>query len=493
MIFDNKLTWNAHINSLVAKCVGRINLMRSVTSHSWGASKSVLLTMYRALVRSRLDYGSQMLYTASKTALAKLDTIQATCLRICCGAMRGTALGALQQDCGEMPLNIRRHDLQLRLAVKLRNSDNNPASSILTDNWQNHWGNYKAGHEPLYVITKPYVDTLTAKQIEGPVCSKTEPWLCTPAIVNLSLTDKIKKSDNPEFIKMHAQELLQEYRTMTHIFTDGSKTTDEKVGSAFCVPSLGVEQAIRISDDSTVYTAELIAIKLALTWIKDAPVNRYIIFSDSLSALQSLDAGCCAARPNTVMQIRELLNEVTKSSAVVMAWIPSHVGITGNERADQLAKGATEKLTVDVDVAQEIKDAYKDVTKYICNMWQKQYEDSKTGAQYRSIEPKTSKKIKYSNKQRDKEVTITRLRLGKCRLNYYLHKIGCHESGLCDTCGECETIEHLLLHCKQYNIGDDLKLRCKRLNIDPTVVNILKNEKLIDLTYNLLSQHGIRL
>ena len=136
-----------------------------------------------------------------------------------------------------------------------------------------------------------------------------------------------------------------------------------------------------------------------------------------------------------------------------------------------------------IDVAQEMKDAYNDVSKYIGNLWQKQYDESNTGAQYRLLEPKISKKIKYSNKQRDKEVTITRLRLGKCRLNYYLHKIGCHDNGLCDTCGEPETIEHLLLHCTQYNIGDDIKLRCKRLNIEPTVVNILKNSKLIDLTY----------
>jgi hypothetical protein len=64
---------------------------------------------------------------------------------------------------------------------------------------------------------------------------------------------------------------------------------------------------------------------------------------------------------------------------------------------------------------------------------------------------------------------------------------------LCDTCGEAETIEHLLLHCTHYNMGDALRLRCKRLNIDPTVANILKNTSLIDLTYDLLSQHGLRL
>jgi kelch-like protein 2/3 len=399
----------------------------------------------------------------------------------------------MQQDCGEMPLSIRRHELQLRLAVKLSCSENNPASSILEDNWQNHWGHYKSGNEPLYNITKPYLDNLNIEQIEGPVCSKTEPWLCTPAMVNLSLADKVKKSDNPEFIRMHARELMQEYSAMTAIYTDGSKTTDEKVGSAFCVPSLGVEQAIRITDDMTVYTAELIAIKQALSWIKDAPVNRYVIFSDSLSALQSLDADCCESRPNTVQQIKKLLNEVTKCCTVVLVWIPSHVGITGNEKADQLAKNATEKLSIDIHIALEMKDAYRGVKKYIGNLWQKQYDESNTGAQYRMLEPKIGTKIKYSNKQRDKEVTITRLRLGKCGLNYYLQKIGCHDNGLCDTCEEPETIEHLLLHCTQYNIGEHIKLRCTRLNIEPTVANILKNAKLIDLTYDLLSQHGIRL
>jgi hypothetical protein len=176
-----------------------------------------------------------------------------------------------------------------------------------------------------------------------------------------------------------------------------------------------------------------------------------------------------------------------------MAWIPSHVGITGNERADMLAKNATEKPTLDEEVAQELKDAYNDVSKYIANLWQKKYDETNTGAQYRLLEPKISTNIKYSNKQRDKEVAMTRLRLGKCRLNYYLQKIDCHDTGLCGTCGVPETIEHLLLHCKQYNIGYDIRQRCKRLNVDPTLVNILRNTTLIDFTYNLLTHHGIRL
>ena len=140
-----------------------------------------------------------------------------------------------------------------------------------------------------------------------------------------------------------------------------------------------------------------------------------------------------------------------------------------------------------------MQDAYNDVGKYILNLWQHHYDDASTGTYYRLLEPKISKKIKYSNRHRDKEVAVTRMRLGKCSLNYYLHKIGCHDSGLCDACDVPETIEHLLLHCKQYNIGDAIKLRCKRLNIDATVVNILKNSKLIDFIYDIVTSHGIRL
>src|SRR6218665_2045895 len=95
-------------------------LLRSLTGQKWGASKRSLLTIYRTLNRSRLDYECQILYTASKRLLKQLDTIQHTCLRICCGAMKSTPIHALQQECGEMPLSLRRHKLQLQYAVKLQ-------------------------------------------------------------------------------------------------------------------------------------------------------------------------------------------------------------------------------------------------------------------------------------------------------------------------------------------------------------------------------------
>jgi len=95
-------------------------------------------------------------------------------------------------------------------------------------------------------------------------------------------------------------------------------------------------------------------------------------------------------------------------------------------------------------VGHETSDVTKHIKHYILQQWQKHYDDIKTGAAYKCLIPNVSKSIKYSNKQRSKEVMITRLRLGRCRLASYLHAIGCHSDGLCNVCNVKETVSHLL-------------------------------------------------
>ena len=41
---------------------------------------------------------------------------------------------------------------------------------------------------------------------------------------------------------------------------------------------------------------------------------------------------------------------------------------------------------------------------------------------------------------------------GYFKLNSYLNKIGVITSNLCNTCQQEETVQHFLLHCKQYNL-----------------------------------------
>ena len=46
--------------------------------------------------------------------------------------------------------------------------------------------------------------------------------------------------------------------------------------------------------------------------------------------------------------------------------------------------------------------------------------------------------------------TINRLRTGHNMLNMHLHKVGLHNSGLCDLCKETKTVKHYLLNCLKY-------------------------------------------
>ena len=97
-----------------------------------------------------------------------------------------------------------------------------------------------------------------------------------------------KKSETSHIIlKSRFNELKSNYTNSTYIYTDGSKD-DMRVGCA--VVSDNYSENMRIPDGSSIFTAEAKAIDLALDYIADCEIsNNFIIFSDSLSVLKSLD------------------------------------------------------------------------------------------------------------------------------------------------------------------------------------------------------------
>ena len=62
IIFDRKLSFIPHIKYLKAKCLKALNLLKVLSHTNWGADRTVLLQLYRSLIRSKLDYGS-IVYT----------------------------------------------------------------------------------------------------------------------------------------------------------------------------------------------------------------------------------------------------------------------------------------------------------------------------------------------------------------------------------------------------------------------------------------------
>ena len=147
----------------------------------------------------------------------------------------------------------------------------------------------------------------------------------------------------------------------------------------FCVPDDNIKCSVRLSDNLSVFTAELVAIKLGVEWIMQSEQrgsledNRsVVIFTDSLSSLQSLDSQESESRPNLVRETLALFNEL--KSQVTVVWIPGHSGIKGNDLADRLAKEALDRPAVDIIVSNEAQEAFDAVDSYILQKWQKHWD-----------------------------------------------------------------------------------------------------------------------
>ena len=116
--------------------------------------------------------------------------------------------------------------------------------------------------------------------------------------------------------------------------------------------------------------------------------------------------------------------------------------------------------------------------------WQDRWINETKGRVHFNIQPLVSTRIKFCCKERGKETTVSRLRLGKCFLNHYLHKISLHPSGLCSQCDLPENIEHYIMRCSgNIELILQLEKKCKKLGMDFTLKSILNNDKLIDILY----------
>ena len=119
------------------------------------------------------------------------------------------------------------------------------------------------------------------------------------------------------------------------MYTDGSKD-GEKVASAAILD--GESYQFRLPNNSSIFSAELKAIDLALNHIEQDAYWRYIIFTDSLSAMQALE-GEKTDNPLVVILLKKL-SRLCKKADIVFCWLPSHIGINGNEEGDKAAKDA---------------------------------------------------------------------------------------------------------------------------------------------------------
>ncbi|KAL4154600.1 hypothetical protein QTP88_000457 [Uroleucon formosanum] len=104
---DSKLRWLPHTTSLISFSSCWANFLRAITGTPWGSHPSTLLLVYKAIIRSKLDYGCFLFGSASFSNWNRLNKVQSSCLRSIMGYVRSSPLPAIEVESSCPPSNIR--------------------------------------------------------------------------------------------------------------------------------------------------------------------------------------------------------------------------------------------------------------------------------------------------------------------------------------------------------------------------------------------------
>ena len=139
----------------------------------------------------------------------------------------------------------------------------------------------------------------------------------------------------------------------------------------------------------------------------------------------------------------------TIHKTVIFYWLPSHMGISGNERADSAVKVALLKDVSECLIS--YTDAYQYISQYVHDLWQREW-DTAVNNKLHATKPSIGEQPSaYRSVRRDK-VVLSRLKLGHSYLTHsYLLKG--EPPPECVTCNCRLTISHILVDCIDYDIG----------------------------------------
>ena len=134
---------------------------------------------------------------------------------------------------------------------------------------------------------------------------------------------------------------------------------------------------------------------------------------------------------------------------IEICWIPSHIGIEGNEAADRAAKEAVTKTKAKIKIP--VSDYMPAIRNWIFSRWQSSWCDEPDTNKLKQIKPNVG--VWQSSFQGDRrtEVVLSRLRIGHTHLTHgYLMSTPRDTFPECTTCRTHLTIRHIFDDCQGF-------------------------------------------
>ena len=408
-------------------------------------------------------------------------------LRVCTGAFKTSPIESIYVDSGFPPLAIRREEQGLRYVSRALTSQSNPNYKYIRNPAD------RAPTKP--TLPKPLEVRLgnSAREvglIPPPIMeitpSKFPPW-CRPPIRKCKIRDNKRNSTSIQ-LKSNFLAHASEHSSSIAVFTDGSKTADG-VGCSVVIGARVVEKSL--DSKFSVFNAEIYAIYscLKIIYTTGSAGDSFIIHCDSQSTLAALEK-FISSNP-LVQEVQDWLVLLhRKQIEIKFCWVPSHVGIRGNELADAAAKrAASSPGSCNLKVPSQ--DFKLFIKSFIKIKWQDQWSNLNSNFKLKSIRPSVQPWPHFGLERRS-SIILTRLRIGHTFLTHrYLLTSGAER--LVPQCSRCNvdiTVKHIFIDCPRYfnsrrKFGLNNKPLSDILGVDAPIEEILKFLKDINLFYDI--------
>ncbi|GBN29328.1 Retrovirus-related Pol polyprotein from type-1 retrotransposable element R1 [Araneus ventricosus] len=390
---DQKLTWTAHINSLHDKILTLTSNFNRIIKTEWSVDKVLIKSWYLTTIEKSLLYGA---------------------------GVWGGALTKVQAD--------RLHSIQRIFLIKFSRGYRTTSTNVL---------NVLTGIPPLHITAEAEFKKFQIWVRRSGIHNGIIDSVTLDYNINIkNLNSDIKYISLPEHISDSDFE----------VYTDGSRMDDE-TGFAVCTfrNDHNVDNFLyKLKPFNSVFQAELTAIRYAANWAVSNNI-KINIYTDSLSSIMALKSA--HSRSQLVNNTKQDLS--TTRGLVGLSWVKAHVGIPGNEWADQQAKQAI-SIGEELDIPAPRSYLNRKIKAYLIRQWTDYWNsyNSASGIRVRSFIGSVSPKFLIQNK-----ILIFFLS-GHGPFPFYLHRFKRLNSPLC-VCGQVGDADHYTFSCsltKNYHL-----------------------------------------
>ena len=442
---DQNLHFTKHIANVLEKAKKRVNILKCMSTKDWGNSPDTQRRLCLAYVMSVLEYGSPSWNGwISETNRKKLQKVLNQALRAITHMTATCPIDYLHLEAGIEPLESRlakNDDITRERYARLPPED--PRHKMLVKS-------YPARRKPLTTRLGWRTNTQVRNHMYDVTRDETTaplpPWM----VLNHVSFDSVKlEKAKADYSQAELRErTLHEISKLTSevvIYTDGSTDARQRNGGAgvFIQNRDGMtlyEASFPAGEWCSSYGGECVAALRALEWIEENNVRDCTIITDSMSLQKSIENNDWKNGDNWLKQIKRKMYDMRSKTRIKMLWIPSHIDIDGNERADALALTGSSMSQANVPVAQSIVRAKIKARKWTVT-------HGRAAPMYGE---RRSPKFEIERRwPRDVRRNFQQLRTGHSKLlKRYRYIIDLEEDPYCD-CGmmEEETLEHVLCRC----------------------------------------------